>query len=490
MKNLSIIKFSNSQIINYLCALFKQEMMYKKFFISVIAAFAAIFAVSADSFRVSGDLYKEEKNAGNLNKMYIFSSLANAEITFSTDSLNDMLLKWEEYTDSPADASFVVSDNGKSLILSNLKNATGYILSYENAQMETVRYYIWVFDYSVYKNPQVQITAIADRTSPLYMCQEATIEGTVEVTAEAMEYVDKYGNRKEFSPYKMYLQYNTLKPNETTYELEETQSEIQMKDPVAGINNFSESLTDVYQISPFGVVLKDMNDETVIAQSAKMDVENLNVLPLVSVVGNLTIREKDDDEMYNKNEAEKGSEEEHRNINGSAPLDLQLQMYKNDVVTEITWKIYKKEKMFRDTLIRRNETVLNEEDFSKVGDYVVKVMGQSANGCISADSITVTIGDGSNDIFLEVPNVFTPNDDGLNDEFRVAYRSILKFKMWVFNRWGREVYYSTDPGKGWNGKIGNQNAATGVYFYVIEATGADGRKYDRKGSVNLLRGKE
>jgi gliding motility-associated-like protein len=90
---------------------------------------------------------------------------------------------------------------------------------------------------------------------------------------------------------------------------------------------------------------------------------------------------------------------------------------------------------------------------------------------------------------LQVPYAFSPNGDGINDEFRVAYISLKQFKCWVFNRWGRQIFVWTDPQKGWDGTINGRPAAQGAYFYIIEATGSDGKKYKQKGSINLLRGK-
>ena len=98
---------------------------------------------------------------------------------------------------------------------------------------------------------------------------------------------------------------------------------------------------------------------------------------------------------------------------------------------------------------------------------------------------------------LEVPNAFSPNGDGINDEFRVVFKSLKTYNIVIFNRWGRVVYKSNDPSKGWDGKIGRNVAASGTYYYVIEATGTDryteGRYKDRniiyniKGHINLFK---
>jgi len=110
------------------------------------------------------------------------------------------------------------------------------------------------------------------------------------------------------------------------------------------------------------------------------------------------------------------------------------------------------------------------------------LVASNAN-CEFTDSVSIKVVESK----IEVPRVFTPNGDGINDEFRVAYQSIVKFRCWVFNRWQKQLYYWTDPQKGWDGNINGNPARPGAYFYVIEAEGSDGEKYNLKGNINLLR---
>lgn len=90
---------------------------------------------------------------------------------------------------------------------------------------------------------------------------------------------------------------------------------------------------------------------------------------------------------------------------------------------------------------------------------------------------------------LQVPNAFTPNGDGSNDEFRVAYRSIETFEISIYDEWGRRVYKSNDIRQGWDGTFNGKRSSIGVYYYVIKALGTDGAEFNKKGSINLIRTK-
>lgn len=102
--------------------------------------------------------------------------------------------------------------------------------------------------------------------------------------------------------------------------------------------------------------------------------------------------------------------------------------------------------------------------------------------------IQVTI----NESKLEFPNAFSPNEvpDGFNDELKAkdGYQSIVEFKAAVFNRWGQKLYSWTDVSKGWNGRINGHLVNDGVYFLVVNAKGADGRKYNIRKAITVITG--
>lgn len=124
----------------------------------------------------------------------------------------------------------------------------------------------------------------------------------------------------------------------------------------------------------------------------------------------------------------------------------------------------------------------------------------SQTGCI--DSVITDIEVDSSRISADaIPNVFSPNGDGVNDLFRFSdtdesIRSIRSFSIQVFSRSGKLVYsYSGDPREweGWDGRTtSGAEASEGVYYFIIEARGWDNRRFARgpyKGFLHLFRGK-
>jgi len=149
----------------------------------------------------------------------------------------------------------------------------------------------------------------------------------------------------------------------------------------------------------------------------------------------------------------------------SGPLDIDFYANPTPAARFYKWTVYEPTTVFSPT----GATDQFHYRFTQSGSY--RVVCSVSNSTCTADSMEVTVQ--ISESYLAVPNVFTPNGDGQNDEFRVAYRSIKEFHCWVYNRWGKLIYEWTDPAKGWDGTIGGRQAAEGAYFYVIRALGTD-----------------
>ncbi|RMG83855.1 MAG: gliding motility-associated C-terminal domain-containing protein, partial [Bacteroidetes bacterium] len=89
---------------------------------------------------------------------------------------------------------------------------------------------------------------------------------------------------------------------------------------------------------------------------------------------------------------------------------------------------------------------------------------------------------------FEVPNVFTPNGDGINDVFRVKTNNIVEFNCKIYNRWGLFLNELLNVGQEWDGRtFSGEKAPDGVYYYHIIAKGKDGKEYNLKGAISLIR---
>lgn len=128
------------------------------------------------------------------------------------------------------------------------------------------------------------------------------------------------------------------------------------------------------------------------------------------------------------------------------------------------WKIYQDSRV----ILTRKEA---EHRYTFIESGTYKVVLQVSNSFCNLDSVSFEIK--ISESMIEVPNTFTPNGDGANDEFKVIYKSIKEFHCWIYNRWGKLVYKWDDPAKGWDGTINGRPAAVGAYYYVIRALGTD-----------------
>jgi gliding motility-associated-like protein len=91
---------------------------------------------------------------------------------------------------------------------------------------------------------------------------------------------------------------------------------------------------------------------------------------------------------------------------------------------------------------------------------------------------------------LLLPNAFTPNGDGMNDNFRPLHACDMQdYSMTIFNRYGEKIYFSKDPLQGWDGTIrGNLKLNMGNYVWTVIYTKPSNKQVVQKqGSVLLLR---
>jgi gliding motility-associated-like protein len=111
----------------------------------------------------------------------------------------------------------------------------------------------------------------------------------------------------------------------------------------------------------------------------------------------------------------------------------------------------------------------------------------NTTGCEATDSITIH--DERKEVQLKIANVFTPNDDGLNDEFTVyPQEDVAELNLRIYNRWGALVFETDKPNTTWKGTTSNgTESPSGVYYYIAKGKDRCGKLFEANGTVSLIR---
>ena len=127
--------------------------------------------------------------------------------------------------------------------------------------------------------------------------------------------------------------------------------------------------------------------------------------------------------------------------------------------------------------------------YNDYGNYVVSLVAMAQDGCTDTAYVAITVID---EVIFYVPNSFTPNDDGKNDEFipvlTSGYDRARGYEFRIYNRWGEEVFYSDTPGVGWDGTYLNTPVQNGTYiWYVRFKSSMNNEVFDYSGHVNVIK---
>ena len=154
-----------------------------------------------------------------------------------------------------------------------------------------------------------------------------------------------------------------------------------------------------------------------------------------------------------------------------------------------------------DSIMRFSNQENPEFTYEQTGTYMVKLVAKNiSESGVCADTFFMPEYIIIQPSFIEAPNVFTPNNDGINDSFVVKFRSMQSIKIQIFNRWGKRIHFwESDDVRGfddsfsasvWDGKLGGRFASPGVYYYVVEGQGRDNINRKANGFFHLFRGKD
>lgn len=193
-----------------------------------------------------------------------------------------------------------------------------------------------------------------------------------------------------------------------------------------------------------------------------------------------------------------GDEQTSTSISESAPLTVTFVSGAENTdgwASHYEWHFYRDNERDNPYLVRYEEST--SFTFNDAGNHHVELWATFVNGndtvaytdnywMSEGTPIVVAISESQ----LEFPNAFSPNGDGINDVYKAkeGYKSIVEFHATIYNRWGQKIYSWDDPAGGWDGTFHGKEVKQGVYYVLVKAKGADGRKFNIRRDVNLLRG--
>ncbi len=124
--------------------------------------------------------------------------------------------------------------------------------------------------------------------------------------------------------------------------------------------------------------------------------------------------------------------------------------------------------------------------FTEAGTFCATLLVTSNFGCIDSTNVCIIV---DPEFTFFIPNAFSPNGDGINDEFYGKGDYIKKFEMMIFDRWGNMIFFTDDINKHWNGVAnhGKDLAQEDVYIYAVKITDNKDKKHKYTGTVTIVK---
>lgn len=408
----------------------------------------SIFTLSAQ-FTVSGSASKMYHNVySGIDYLVVINGIdpVNSAIIYNGSDANNV--KWYTFDNPSTEIALQIPNENY-----NISDATGYFMKDASGKVTT----FWVVDYKNIQPNLISVEPIAGgmECDELYLATQVDIPKLIYKTLAG----DTKTINRTFKLTYPNIEWTGSAWKDNTESSDEvlTTGTTQLQVPVLPLKNTTFTLSGDQFATDLNLTYKVNSQEYTAVKSE------------CHIISKASVRTETNEENLPDNISV---------TTASGPVEIVFASNANLPVTRFyDWNIFKDNSL----IITRNDQDLRYT-FSESGTYKVKLITSSSK-CQYADSVTITVVESG----IEVPRAFTPNGDGKNDEFRVAYKSLSEFRCWVFNRWQQQIYYWNDPQKGWDGTINGRPAKPGAYFYIIEAVGTDGVKYKRKGDINLLR---
>lgn len=405
----------------------------------------------------SMSVYSEKPEASTgLDNIYVLYDTQGVSMSYTAKTSQNEVV-WYKYGSSGggyAEEITDVSRNGNVSTLNNVIPNSGYII-----EEGTYRTYLWVVNYRDYYLNLENIIINSDQD-----CGTASLN--VVGSGDDINYYTINGVPKKFDR-DIKLEYNTLVWNDDKkiwVETVEAETYNVLKKSISVPSPLCNTIFTLCgdKLLRYWGMEEKVQSETFITKAVAV--------------------ETDAKQESRENLNEKKSESES-GLGGSAPVTITFSAYCTDAVVHREWQM-SQDAEFNNILLRLNDDEVTQI-FNDAGTYYFRFVGNNYAGDCSAESQTYIVSVGTSS--LDCPNVFSPQStEGVNDEWKVSYRSIVEFKCWIYNRWGVKVCELNDPSQGWDGKYNGKYVKSGVYYYVIQARGADGQVYNLKGDINII----
>ena len=123
--------------------------------------------------------------------------------------------------------------------------------------------------------------------------------------------------------------------------------------------------------------------------------------------------------------------------------------------------------------------------FDQAGEYIITLRVETINGCYHDTVAMVAL---TEYVQLFIPNAFTPDGDGLNDVFQIKGTPMADYSLYIYSRWGQQIWSTHNFETSWNGedKFGNP-VETGSYLYKIQGTDYQKTPVLYEGTINVIR---
>jgi gliding motility-associated-like protein len=432
----------------------KQTFLLAMMLLLACVSFAQIGITSSGAF--TG--YTPSAATG-INTIYLCNGMEDVTLSFSGNAPANVT--WSRYKYALSDAVVLKTENSVTASsISGLQEGYGYVLNVDGKQT-----CVWLIDYALYPVSFQSLTFDTD-TSVVDLCSVSKLQ--LQLTAPELAFYTA-GGTKQVLNREFTLLYDQLEWDSETLvykKIQQTQKEL-LSAPQATIFAGAPYCSTTFTIQ---------GDQFAKALGIERTISSAVYQPWAVITNPTTEMEERDNPNETKDEVELG---------GSGPVKIQFTANANEeAVNQYEWE-FSDESSFSKIDLRFASPTMSTltHTFSEAGSKSVRLIA-SNKYCVDSTSVfTVKVSDS----FLDVPNFFTPGTTpDVNDEFRVVYKSLVKFHGAIVNRWGVKLFEWNDPSKGWDGKYNGSYVKPGAYFYFIEATGSDGKKYSLKGDVNIL----